>query len=58
MAEIAPLRKPVKCPSCATESKREFYPFCSKRCSETDLHRWFAGSYTIPSEDAGFAQEE
>jgi len=58
MTRVSPLRKPVKCPSCSVESKREFYPFCSKRCAEKDLHHWFAGSYGIASEDVDFAQEE
>lgn len=49
---IEPLRKPVSCPSCDAISNREFYPFCSKRCSNLDLHRWFSQSYAIPAESA------
>ncbi len=26
-------------------------PFCSKRCKDVDLHRWFAGVYSIPVKD-------
>jgi endogenous inhibitor of DNA gyrase (YacG/DUF329 family) len=23
-------------------------PFCSKRCKDVDLHRWFSGTYSTP----------
>jgi endogenous inhibitor of DNA gyrase (YacG/DUF329 family) len=23
-------------------------PFCSKRCADVDLQRWFSGAYAIP----------
>jgi endogenous inhibitor of DNA gyrase (YacG/DUF329 family) len=23
-------------------------PFCSKRCADVDLHRWFSGVYAVP----------
>jgi uncharacterized protein len=36
------------CPSCGKPSDALFRPFCSKRCADVDLHRWFAGSYAIP----------
>ncbi|MGB7287853.1 MAG: DNA gyrase inhibitor YacG [Salaquimonas sp.] len=45
--KITPLRKPVKCPNCGKPSGREPYPFCSRRCADVDLNRWFAGSYAI-----------
>ena len=48
-ATVEPLRKPVECPSCRNMSKREYYPFCSKRCQELDLHKWFSGSHVIAS---------
>ena len=25
--------------------------FCSKRCADIDLGRWFSGSYAIPTEE-------
>jgi endogenous inhibitor of DNA gyrase (YacG/DUF329 family) len=25
-----------------------FRPFCSKRCADVDLQRWFAGVYAVP----------
>jgi len=51
VSNIEPLRKPVKCPSCKNNSQRDFYPFCSRRCSDTDLHKWFSQGYAIPAED-------
>lgn len=26
----------------------KYRPFCSKRCSDIDLHRWLGGVYAIP----------
>lgn len=39
-----------KCPICGRETDDEKYrPFCSKRCADIDLGRWFNGSYNIPA---------
>lgn len=38
------------CPICHKQEAAEFRPFCSARCREVDLGKWFAGSYAIPSE--------
>jgi uncharacterized protein len=37
-----------KCPTCGNPSAERFRPFCSKRCADVDLHRWFSGRYAIP----------
>jgi endogenous inhibitor of DNA gyrase (YacG/DUF329 family) len=58
LANVEPLRKPVKCPNCEAGSQRDTYPFCSRRCSEMDLHRWFSESYTMPATQNDFDQEE
>ena len=26
----------------------KYKPFCSKRCADVDLQRWFTGGYVIP----------
>ncbi|TGY89752.1 DNA gyrase inhibitor YacG [Marinicauda algicola] len=39
-----------KCPSCNAPAVREFRPFCSKRCADADLGRWFSGAYAIPGQ--------
>lgn len=36
------------CPICGKPSVREAQPFCSKRCKDVDLHRWFSGTYSTP----------
>lgn len=37
------------CPVCRRQPPAEKYrPFCSKRCADVDLQRWFSGSYVIP----------
>lgn len=47
------------CPTCATRSAAALYaPFCSKRCADVDLQRWFAGSYAIPVEDTADESSE
>lgn len=41
--------KTYKCPICKklfTDDK--YAPFCSKRCADVDLGRWFNGSYAVP----------
>jgi endogenous inhibitor of DNA gyrase (YacG/DUF329 family) len=25
-----------------------YRPFCSKRCADVDLNRWFSGAYVVP----------
>ena len=37
------------CPHCKKPTPDEFTPFCSKRCREVDLNRWFTGSYAVPA---------
>ena len=41
-----------ECPICGAAGKTRFRPFCSRRCADRDLGRWFTGSYSVPAEDA------
>ena len=41
----------MSCPICEGETTRTYRPFCSKRCADIDLGRWFNGSYAVPSQD-------
>lgn len=41
-----------RCPICRRETLAEFRPFCSRRCADVDLSRWFGGVYAIPVTDA------
>ena len=36
------------CPICGKLPVRQFRPFCSGRCKDVDLNRWFKGSYAVP----------
>ena len=49
----------VPCPICGKPAVHEFRPFCSKRCADIDLNRWFKGSYAVPviEEDASASGE-
>lgn len=41
---------PVKsCPICGKQPTDIFTPFCSRRCSDIDLLRWFNGGYSAPA---------
>ena len=40
------------CPICGADTTSETRPFCSKRCADVDLGRWFQGAYAIPAVDA------
>ena len=40
------------CPLCRKkEAVAAFKPFCSKRCADIDLGRWFNGGYAIQTEE-------
>jgi endogenous inhibitor of DNA gyrase (YacG/DUF329 family) len=40
------------CPICRKPTEHAYRPFCSKRCADVDLQRWFTGSYAIPVVEA------
>ena len=41
------------CPICTkSEADPKFRPFCSRRCADLDLQRWFSGRYVIPAAEA------
>jgi uncharacterized protein len=46
------------CPICGKPRDARYDPFCSKRCADVDLHRWFKGGYVVPGADAGKAEED
>lgn len=37
------------CPICGKPAAERFRPFCSGRCKDVDLNRWFSGTYAIPA---------
>ena len=40
------------CPICRKPRTEKFTPFCSQRCRDRDLARWFNDSYTVPGPPA------
>lgn len=65
--------RPRLCPICkkprdhayalqdGTVQESPFAPFCSERCRDRDLARWFNDGYAVPGEPANpedFAREE
>ena len=43
--------KSPACPICKKSVAETYAPFCSKRCADVDLGRWFSGAYAIPARD-------
>lgn len=37
------------CPICGAPAVEKFRPFCSVRCADIDLGRWFGGRYSVPA---------
>ena len=37
-----------RCPICRKPTEQKFRPFCSRRCADIDLGRWFSEAYTVP----------
>jgi endogenous inhibitor of DNA gyrase (YacG/DUF329 family) len=46
------------CPICRKPVDPQFRPFCSKRCADVDLQRWFSGAYAIPAVEADEGADE
>ncbi|WP_294611894.1 DNA gyrase inhibitor YacG [Roseovarius sp.] len=41
----------MACPICKKATDPHYRPFCSKRCADVDLGKWFSGDYAVPSTD-------
>lgn len=52
------LRPRRPCPICAKPSLQAFHPFCSSRCAQIDLHRWFGEAYVVPTQEAPGEEDE
>ena len=48
----------ARCPICRRPTNPEFRPFCSKRCREVDLARWFTCTYRIPDTETPFPGDD
>jgi len=51
-----------KCPICGKPAVAGVRPFCSKRCADVDLGRWFTEGYAVPAgppeQEDGVADED
>ncbi len=41
-------RNKAVCTICGAAGSARFRPFCSRRCADIDLNRWFTGRYAVP----------
>lgn len=42
----------TRCPICGRPAAEPTRPFCSARCADIDLGRWFGETYRLPAEPA------
>ena len=47
-----------RCPICEQKACENYRPFCSKRCADVDLGRWFGSYYSVPADDQLGEREE
>ncbi len=38
------------CPICKKPNVKEFRPFCSAKCADVDLGKWFSNAYVVPGD--------
>ncbi len=53
-----PAKKEPRCPLCGRPRAQRFRPFCSARCRDVDLARWFGGAYAVPAVEPGYDDED
>lgn len=46
------------CKQCGKPSQEAHAPFCSSRCRDVDLGRWFSESYRVPAEELDMLDED
>jgi uncharacterized protein len=46
---FAKVKQNMTCPICEKDTSTSFRPFCSKRCGDVDLGRWFNETYRVPT---------
>lgn len=50
---LDPLLHADTCPICRRPSAEgRLHPFCSRRCADVDLGRWFTSAYSVPTVEA------
>ncbi|MFL6795902.1 MAG: DNA gyrase inhibitor YacG [Xanthobacteraceae bacterium] len=51
MSEPVEVLRSTPCPICGKPALEGVRPFCSRRCADVDLNRWFNGVYAVPVEE-------
>ena len=51
-------RKAPRCPICGRPRVQRYRPFCSSRCRDVDLARWFGEAYAVPAVEPGYDEED
>ena len=46
------------CAICRKPQDEAYRPFCSKRCADVDLQRWFTGRYAVPAVENESAEDD
>ncbi len=48
-----------RCPVCSRPVEGpDHAPFCSRRCADVDLQRWFSGRYVVPGDGEAIRSDE
>jgi endogenous inhibitor of DNA gyrase (YacG/DUF329 family) len=47
-----------RCPICGRPCVHEYRPFCSARCRDIDLGRWFGEVYAVPAAEPGYDEQD
>ncbi len=47
-----------RCPICRKPRSEVHAPFCSTRCKDRDLVRWFSDSYAVPGPPADLLMDQ
>ena len=50
--------KSPRCPICGRPRSQQYRPFCSARCRDVDLGRWFGEAYRVPAVEPGYDEDE
>lgn len=48
---------PAACPVCGKPVEARYRPFCSKRCADVDLNRWFGEQYRVPTNEPALGED-
>jgi endogenous inhibitor of DNA gyrase (YacG/DUF329 family) len=48
----------ARCPICGRPRVQTYRPFCSARCRDVDLGRWFGEVYRVPAAEPGYDADE